>query len=640
MIFGSLHQGKEQAEESRSGRKSILIRKLSVMMICWKKIICYTALSKTMTKNTNPHNYPKTLRLYTLSPLHIGTGESLSPMDYFIHNERFYRAKQDDVYQLIREKLGSDGLRTYADWVAEQFEVMRELRDNRKQSQLMDSINVLSFFESINKRNVLLDAFKTKRIPIRGDDDNRNRKSGQKRYGEVKEAMRSAGKAYLPGSSIKGALRTALLYSYMKRYGESMNLEGIIRSQLDDRRVRKEYFANPLEEAAFFCEQKIGNKTGSRYVVRKQEAQMDLMKWIGVGDAHLQSEEALQLGKINLYLVEKEQTRERDRRSTPRFYASRQNQSSYVEMIASGQELHSELNVDVVTIITLLKQEQKIDGGTGIRQKSGIYYINLSKKLKRLFNLSDELLKEPTHQALANAILTHCMQAMQDFCKDQLSRQNAWQEDYSSQLDPRKYASRIATGYAPVYAHTGQLMHLGYAAGFNATTILLFFLNRPKYHVLYEKVMDHFQLGRAPRQKGKYTPRISRFPKSRRLVEGENDIRPLGWLAVLGKEEATPSVSANTASEQAQIIEEEEKEAATPAYYTGKLNYRRPPELDAVVVKSGRPNIVKVYLTEDYSPELPLQAYRSPLAKDTVIRVKTQISKKGVLLSANFLKEK
>lgn len=595
------------------------------------------------------HTASRELRLFTLSPLHIGTGESLSPMDYVVDGDRFYRLQQEELYQLVRSEQFPEGPRRLMEWTQAKFREMRDLRDNRKQSHLMNRTNARTFFRDEQQEGLLMQYLRQRQPggqQLIFDDDNRHRRSGEYRLGEVREAIRTGQdkQPYLPGTSIKGAIRTALLYDYLQRHGDFDELERLIEGQLNqDRRPRPEYFAAPLEAAVFFCKQREkregrGGKPPS-YRVREQEAQMDLLKYLAVSDAHQVGSQRLSLdvGKINLYLVEKE--RGRNKQPTGRLLAARQGQSSYAEMIARGQQLVAKLTVDSTALVFLLQQAQK--GGIVVGEME--YYLQLRSKLQRLFNLSDAVLDQADSEALGEAIITHCLVACQRFAQAQLQRQQEWQDDYGSQDDPDNYAPRIAAGFAPVRQYGGQMMHLGYAAGFNATTVLLHFLRDQPHRKLYERIMRLYQLGRAPRQKGAYNPKISRFPKSRRFVEAERSIQPLGWLAILGSDEALPALSTpagDSATGGSSAPSAKEAAPSTPEFFTGRLNYKKPPNLDAVVVKPGSPNQVQVYYIPDQMPMLDLRGYRTPLEVGTVIVVKTQFNKRGQLLSVSYLRAK
>ena len=593
------------------------------------------------------------LRLFTLGPLHVGTGEDLTPMEYVVDGRNFYRLDQRTFFDLVRRL--DDGPQRLADWTDEQFAAMRDLRDNREQSRLINAVTPRAFFERVGQRQLLLDYLHRQPAQeFRPDDDNRRgRREG---IGQVRAGVRAAGSGqlYLPGSSLKGALRTALLYDWLQRNGEEKNIERLVRDRLNDRDFnrRGQRFANTLEAEVFFCGQREGKRT------RQQEAQMDLLRFIAVADAFDAEPETARGGvaKVNIYLVEQER---RGREKTGRLVASRQRQATYAEIIPGGRELRTQLGVDATSLAWLAQQLR----GDHISRGDNDYYRDLPDKFRRLFNVDlggaagagsgNKEQGEADHppKRLAEAMLDHCFAALDRFTRAQLARQTDWLDDYRNQTDPGDYGDRIAAGYAPVFGYEGLRMHLGYAAGFGAVTALLYFLEDRGKRELFEQVMAKFNLGNRPGNRGRYQPKISRFPKSRRLAEGETKIQPLGWLAVLTPDAPRPELTFPTRSTvrsgsaaSGETARSEAKPAASvptgPQYFSGKLNYKRPPELDAVVVQSGRPNKVQVYLTPENRPVVELTAYRQPLAVGTVVRVLPQVTKKGVVLNGAFRKLK
>lgn len=87
-------------------------------------------------------------------------------------------------------------------------------------------------------------------------------------------------------------------------------------------------------------------------------------------------------------------------------------------------------------------------------------------------------------------------------------------------------------------------------------------------------------------------------------------------------------------------VPKEEPASVGPKFFTGTLNPKRPPELDAVVIASGRPNKVKVYVRPDYMPELPLNGYANPLDAGTIVIVRTVLNKKGEVVQVSFGRRK
>lgn len=586
------------------------------------------------------------LRLYTLSPLHIGTGENLAPLDYVAHNEVFYRIDQEELIELIKSQF-ENGRRLFSNWISEQYAAMRDLRDNREQSQLANQINAYAFFKAQGKERAFLQYLSGREgIRVIYDDDIRDRQRGQAvvALGQVREAARSAGKPYLPGSSIKGALRTALLYAYLTDYADAERIRKLVDMRLQDRRSRKENFAKPLEEEVFFCDYFDGIKGRNR----SGEAQMDLMRAVSISDAALQGDDRhLEVAKVNIYLVEKR--RHPSRRDEVTMASGRQRQAAYAEVIPGGRELTATLTVDGTFLHRLAHWAQ---GDKGLVRGHDKYWIGLDTRISKLFGMSLAEMRQSTPEAIAARVEQYMVNCLDRFARRQLVRQNTWTEHYAKHDERDRYAGRIERGFAPLRA-AGEtpFLHLGYGAGFTATTALLYFLEDQKREKQAKAILEQFGIGRAPNQKGPYTANLARFPKSRRLVETQRSIQPLGWLALLAPGQTGPVVEDSGAHAATHAGQEElvpmksstptvPPKPTGPAYFTGKPNPKKTVELDAEVLTPGTPNQVKVYLYPDNCPVLPLMAYRSALPQGAILVVNGQFNGKGELMTVSFKKMK
>lgn len=578
------------------------------------------------------------LRLRTLSPLHIGTGEELTSLDYVVHDNRFYRISQDRLFALTKKLLPENGAKDLGDWVSELFDAMNNTNDNRELSRLNDEMNAYNFFERHRKgREFLRELQNQSAIPVMVDERTRNRHRNAVvvPLGQVRGAVKNGhDRPYLPGSSLKGSLRTALFFHYLTQFGDKGQIERIVREQLG-KRSKKERFGLPLAHSAFFC----GIKDVHRGSIKTDDEKMDLLKLVRIPDARLtadgQQVSPLQLAKINIYLVEKQPTRDRNQKAS--FEATQQPQASYCEVIPSGQILETELDFDIdflLRIKTFLRE-----GGIPVGDE--VQWVGIEKKVKQLFGLELQSLTEENRAEKKAGVLQYLMDCWAAFSRHQIAAQRQWLSHYRENDRPDRFSSRIAKGMAPVFnREQNSLIRLGYATGFQGMTAILYFLEDARLETLYKSVLETFNIGNRPGNRGAYKVNMERFPKSRRLMEDGDVIRPLGWLECLGDgepdalEENTASV---TLSPTTPIIPEKPVE---PEFYTGTLNFKKPPELDAVVTTSGRPNKAKVYLRPDYMPELPLNSYASPLEAGTIIIVRSVLNKKGEVVQVSFERRK
>lgn len=121
------------------------------------------------------------VRLKILTPVHIGSGETIGRLDYFIEAGKFYRV---DI----------DGLFTDPEFVPIKDKFLQSAPSGQAIDQLLP--------KSLLKRHFLY------QIPVSPSARNTNPI-------EVRLFVRSAGRVYIPGSSLKGAILSALCYDVL-----------------------------------------------------------------------------------------------------------------------------------------------------------------------------------------------------------------------------------------------------------------------------------------------------------------------------------------------------------------------------------------------------------------------------------------
>lgn len=135
--------------------------------------------------------------LETLSPVHVLSGNRLSPYADFIYEEG--RIHYIDTEKLF-DKLGHN-----SKMIDEYVSII-----SVKSGSAKDKYTLKNFFKeyNLNIEEYLLSSFE-----IIGDP----------KTNEIHEIAKSNGKPYIPGSSIKGAIRTVLIYDSMIRKGYSFD---------------------------------------------------------------------------------------------------------------------------------------------------------------------------------------------------------------------------------------------------------------------------------------------------------------------------------------------------------------------------------------------------------------------------------
>lgn len=131
------------------------------------------------------------LQIKIVTPLHIGGGESLSPYsDYVLDTEK-------NVWLMDTDKLSEEVYKT---------QQTNTFINNVMESAGMEKSKILPDFIKYNL-NGHIDLFKTKTF---------FRSYGVQNPILIDRCIASDGKPFLPGSSLKGSLRTALLFSWLQ----------------------------------------------------------------------------------------------------------------------------------------------------------------------------------------------------------------------------------------------------------------------------------------------------------------------------------------------------------------------------------------------------------------------------------------
>ena len=186
--------------------------------------------------------------LATRSPVHIGTGLVYHPSEY------------------IREKANDGGMfiwRLNISALARSF--TKEQRDDFVQR--MDDAaygEKFSLTEFIRGHGIKPLPFRVYRLANR---------SGDKEPDEIRECIKSAGVPYIPGSSLKGAIRTALLWWHAR--DDDAFPESIESDLGDRRRCKKKEIGNEYVGSVFGLKPTQGNHYDPQY---------DLLRFLQVSD--------------------------------------------------------------------------------------------------------------------------------------------------------------------------------------------------------------------------------------------------------------------------------------------------------------------------------------------------------------------
>ncbi|MCR4429301.1 MAG: type III-A CRISPR-associated RAMP protein Csm5 [Caldiserica bacterium] len=130
------------------------------------------------------------VKIKVLSPIHIGSGEEIAPLEYFIQEGKFFRLDFDSLFL-------DPEFRKYSDAF---------IRNSIRASDMKEIIRD----ENLLKKHCLY------ALPLGGGFE----LGGERRKYPVKTFVKSAGRVFIPGSSLKGAILSAISWYWLSKEGE------------------------------------------------------------------------------------------------------------------------------------------------------------------------------------------------------------------------------------------------------------------------------------------------------------------------------------------------------------------------------------------------------------------------------------
>lgn len=163
-----------------------------------------------------------------LSPLHIGNGAKLEPLEYVV------LPKRKKFYRLDMNKL----------FASPSFNLESFVRGSKNRN--FSAATMIG-------RNINIEEFAVYSLSI----PDAEARLLERNKGQVQEMIKECGRPYLPGSSLKGALRTSLLASFLaadsfrNEYEEEIynSLQETVRLRREERNKKKKFFSYEAESS-------------------------------------------------------------------------------------------------------------------------------------------------------------------------------------------------------------------------------------------------------------------------------------------------------------------------------------------------------------------------------------------------------
>jgi len=236
------------------------------------------------------------VKIKLLTPLHIGDGNFISPMEYFISDKKVYLIPGETLFKGL-DRRNLDVLKT---WL--KTSIYRASFKRREAFRLSDFIKQHRYMENrLKKLSTLSFDIGSNDIQIK----------------EIITIIKSNGEPYIPGSEIKGAIRTAILYRLLRLQQPNVLIGEIRKLQKEYGTVVKRIKNN--RSAVLTEEEKQKYKVhNSKELFKKLSKQViniskelektvlgrykyyDVMRSLIISDTNIMEKQNLKIGEVNL----------------------------------------------------------------------------------------------------------------------------------------------------------------------------------------------------------------------------------------------------------------------------------------------------------------------------------------------------
>ncbi len=443
------------------------------------------------------------LYLKTLSPIHVGSGEQANGLSYIVDSSKIYFLDFEQLLKIFSESQFSE----FVKWIEENTtRIEREGNWDRKR-QLQREFNLKTFIKSQLRNNELFKkVFESSKYQL-------------PTFGRIYDNVNidyfikaPDNKPYIPGSEIKGAFRTAVLYQLLKQNDNYNELKNEILKF-------KERFKNSLPLVK-------DKKTG--WFINESDLG-------SISDEELQrifGEKRARGIKENIKKGNKAKIQVKNIKNT---LVKEMNKIEENMQIRLMRGLDKDAKYDVLKLLSISDSEDK--------KPEDCLFVSPIKVVGERFTLFYELCKEgaefispfslSSNSLISSTLgfsenqrriihsvdnlLQYCYEFSERLLKEEIKYfERSEHSEFSSIIQKLKEIKKQNTLKAP-------LIHIGKGQGYLSLTVNM--LIKDKDPDLYNSVIVHATKGKS------YS---SNFPKTRRVVviqrKNQKNYLPLGWI--------------------------------------------------------------------------------------------------------------
>ncbi|MFW5700397.1 MAG: type III-A CRISPR-associated RAMP protein Csm5 [Cyclobacteriaceae bacterium] len=169
---------------------------------------------------------PIKLKLKTLTPIAIGDGETISNItDYYIEDSKVHYINQEKIRLFFKANPE----------LIDKFVTITLLSQDNNRSKIHFKNDILLSLMQVNPLDYVSNI-----VPASGLSD--------KDKIQIKTIIKTAGRPFIPGSSIKGAIKSAMLYDWLTEIDEGKRFLNDIIKSLNENRFNKSTISNDISK--------------------------------------------------------------------------------------------------------------------------------------------------------------------------------------------------------------------------------------------------------------------------------------------------------------------------------------------------------------------------------------------------------
>lgn len=440
------------------------------------------------------------LKLTTLTPVFISNGKDLNAFDYKIIGSKFYLLNLDKI-SLYIFKNDKNAKSQLDNWLQEKENQLR-IKPNQDLNEL--NLSILSFVKDHLRNHNLSKEIDNQIVNGEFSYYKIDSKVETNYSKKIQTCLKTAdNKVYIPGSTIKGMIRSALLNDYLQRHVNEnpkkvTEMFEKIKQKINNLKNNpsdneKKKFADNLINEIFVCKDEKD----------KYDAKFDLMKFIKVSDT-------------NYY--DPYQVCELIRPSMIKTKGKPTDNLNAIEVIKPGVEFEFYLNFDIDYFNNVYKNYQQ----QNVESKHD--WKDLPQKFKELFQVSLEDLKN-----LKNNVEAELFEIIK------FSILNFSQFVY--ELDEKFQEKSFYLNQIAKYLNEDKIVaKIGWGGGYHSKTIytLNFFNENSKFidsfNGIFQEIIKKFRIGYS--KKTNKEVNVLEIPATRKAIKSNNFYQQMGWIKI------------------------------------------------------------------------------------------------------------